>query len=115
MIFAYNVGLVNGVTETTFEPDTKITREQFVTILYRLAVLVGADVSAGENVNILSYPDAFEVSPYAMEAMQWAVGAGIMNGTTFEGDPELYLDPQGLATRAQAAKLIVTFLLSQGE
>ena len=111
VIFAYNAELVKGVTETTFEPDTKITREQFVTILYRLAVLLGADVSIGEDTNILSYPDAEKVSPYAVEALQWAVGAGILNGITYEGDNEIYLAPQGLATRAQAAKLIVTFAI----
>ena len=115
VIFAYNVGLVNGVTETTFEPDAKITREQLVTILYRLAKAAGADVSIGEETNILSYPDAEKISPYAVEALQWAVGEGILNGITYEGDNEIYLAPQGLATRAQAAKLIVTFLYALGE
>ena len=111
VIFAYNTGIVKGVTETTFEPDTKITREQLVTILYRLAQAAGVDVSIGEETNILSYPDAEKVSPYAVEAIQWAVGAGILNGITYEGDKEIYLAPQGLATRAQAAKLIVTYAI----
>ena len=111
VIFAYNTGIVKGVTETTFEPDAKITREQLVTILYRLAQAAGVDVSIGEETNILSYPDAEKVSPYAVEAIQWAVGAGILNGITYEGDKEIYLAPQGLATRAQAAKLIVTFVI----
>ena len=111
VVFAYNAGIVKGVTETTFEPDTNITREQLVTILYRLAAALKVDVSVGEETNILSYPDAEKVSPYAVEATQWAVGAGILNGITYEGDKEIYLAPQGLATRAQAAKLLVTFAI----
>ena len=113
--FAYNVGIVNGVSATKFEPDERITREQVVTILYRLAKATELDVSVGENTNIQSYPDATKVSDYAVEAIQWAVGAGILNGTTFEGDSNVYLDPQGHATRAQAAKLFVTFLMFAAE
>ena len=64
----------------------------------------GIDVSVGENTNILSYNDAFSISEYAIPAMQWACGAGLINGTP-EGD----LMPQGVATRAQAAVILTNF------
>ena len=53
-------GIVSGMTETAFAPDSSITREQFATILYRYAQQRGVDVSVGENTNILSYVDALE-------------------------------------------------------
>lgn len=96
--------IVNGVSETAFQPDTSITREQFATILYRYAKnYKGCDVSVGEDTNILSYNDAFSISDYAFPALQWACGAGLMNGS---GDA---LMPGGFATRAQAAALLHRF------
>ena len=65
----------------------------------------GIDVSAGENTNILSYNDAFDVSEYAIPAFQWACGAGVINGK-----PGGYLDPQGNATRAEFATVLMRFL-----
>lgn len=56
--------------------DQNLTREQLATMLYRYAQYKGYDVSVGENTNILSYSDVSSVSEYAMEAMQWACGAG---------------------------------------
>ena len=101
-------------------PNTTVMGD--VTIGARSSVFFGAVIRAekspitiGEETNILSYPDAEKISPYAVEALQWAVGEGILNGITYEGDNEIYLAPQGLATRAQAAKLIVTFLYALGE
>ena len=92
------------MTATTFEPDTNITREQIAVILYRYAKASGEDVSVGEETNILSYPDAETVSEYAVEAMQWAVGSGIING--MDGN----LAPQANATRAQVATMLVRYL-----
>ena len=62
-------------------------------------------MSVGENSNILSYTDAADLAEYAIPAMQWAVGAGLINGT---GDGST-LTPQGQATRAQAAVMLMRF------
>ena len=97
-------GIVNGISSTSFAPDKAITREQFAAILYRYAKdYKGYDVSVGESTNILSYEDAFEISEYAIPALQWACGAGVMNGS------DGYLLPTGSATRAQAAALLHRF------
>lgn len=102
--WAAEKGIVNGVDATAFNPDGTITREQFATILYRYAKeYKGYDVSMGEDTNILSYADAFSISDYAFPALQWACGAGIMNGS---GDALL---PGGSANRAQAAALLHRF------
>ena len=74
-------------------------------MLHRYAQHEGFDVSIGEDTNILSYADAFTVSEYAVSALQWACGAGIISGT---GDGST-LTPQGEATRAQAAVMLMRF------
>ena len=88
-----------------FGPDDPITREQLAVMLHRYAQHEGFDVSIGEDTNILSYADAFDVSGYAVSALQWACGAGIISGT---GDGST-LTPQGEATRAQAATVLMRF------
>ena len=95
-------GIVNGYG-ATFGPNDNITREQFATILFRYAQFKGYDVSVGEDTNILSYADAFSISEYAIPAMQWACGAGLINGI---GDT---LQPAGAASRAQAAAILHRF------
>ena len=74
-------------------------------MLWRYAKSEGYDVSVGENSNILSYTDAADVSEYAIPAIQWACGTGIINGT---GDGST-LSPQDAATRAQAAMMLMRF------
>ena len=78
--WAAEKGIVNGYGDT-FGPNDNITREQFATILFRYAQYKGYDVSVGEDTNILSYADAFSVSEYAIPAMQWACGAGLIKAT----------------------------------
>ena len=72
-----------------------------VTILYRYAKYKGCDVSVGEDTNILSFDDAEQVAPYAIEAFEWAGGAGIINGTS-----KTTLSPKGSATRGQVAAIL---------
>lgn len=86
-----------------------VTREQLATMLYRYAVYKGYDVSIGEDTNILSYADFADLSEYAIPAMQWACGAGIVNGTS-----ESTLTPQGEATRAQVAAMLMRFVEAIG-
>lgn len=96
-------GIVTGYSETEFKPDADITREQLAAILYRYAQYKGYDVSVGDNTNILSYTDAMTISEYAIPAMQWACGAGLING--IDGA----LQPAGYANRAQTASILARF------
>ena len=93
-----------GVSDGTF-PANSITREQLAAILYRYAKASGADVSVGEDTNLLSYKDFQSVGQYAVPALQWAVGSGLIGGTA-----NATLSPKGTATRAQAAVILVRFV-----
>lgn len=96
-------GLTKGTTDTTFAPGQAISRQQFLTILYRYAQFMGYDVSVGEDTNILSYPDAGSIGEYAMPAMQWACGAGVAGG--IDGK----LAPTAPAPRYQVAEFLANF------
>ena len=100
VIWAANVGVVNGTSETTFAPGSEITREQMVTMLWRYAEEPEAEA------HILSaYADADKVGDYAAEAFAWAISEGIVKGAT-----ETTLAPQGTATRAQIATILMRYL-----
>lgn len=103
--WATSEGIAGGYGGGRFGPNDPITREQLAVMLHRYAQHEGCDVSIGEDTNILSYADAFTVSEYAVAALQWACGAGIISGT---GDGST-LTPQGEATRAQAATVLMRF------
>ena len=96
-------GVVEGYGNGLFGPDANITREQMAAILYRYSVLKGYDVSVGEDTNILSYNDASSISEYAIPAMQWACGEGLIQGDANN------LMPAGQATRAQVAAILHRF------
>ena len=96
--------IVTGYSADAFGPMDSVTREQLAAILYRYAQYKDLDVSVGEDTNILSYDDAFSVSSWAMSAMQWAVGSGILNGRT-----ESTLVPGGNATRAEVATMLMRY------
>ena len=102
--WAASEGIVGGYGGGLFGSEDAVTREQLAVILYRYAVYKGYDVSIGESTNILSYADFADLSEYAIPAMQWACGAGIVNGTS-----ESTLTPQGEATRAQVAAMLMRF------
>lgn len=95
-------GIVNGVTDTTFAPNTNITREQLAAILYRYAGYKGKSTAA--TTPLTGYADASTVSNYATTAVKWAVGEGIITGDAGR------LLPKGNATRAQAAAMFQRFL-----
>ena len=101
--WASSEGVVGGYGNGSFGTGDPIIREQFAVMLYRFAQKQGYDVSVGENTNILSYTDVSSVSEYAIPAMQWAVGSGVITGM---GDT---LAPQGETTRAQAAMMLMRF------
>ena len=88
-------------------PDGKITREQLATMLYRYAKERGM-VKADAQADLSAFADGANVSPYAAEAMRWAVAAGIVNG--MDGS----LVPQGEATRAQMATMLMRYVKLAG-
>ena len=102
VLWASNLGIVNGATATTFDPDGNITREQIAAILYRYA---GSPTVTG---SLSGYADQAQVSSFAVTAMQWAVGSGIITGTPNGG--KTYLTAKGNATRAQVAVMLHRFL-----
>ena len=96
-------GIVNGGDDGGFHPADPVTREQMVVMLYRYAQYKGHDTTQG-GMAIREFADYDSISGYAAEAMAWAVNAGLVNG----GDGGR-LDPQGTATRAQIAALLMRF------
>ena len=105
--WAAGSGVVRGYDSEHFGPDDAVTREQMVTILYRYAQYKGYDVSVGEDTNILSFADAMTVSEYAIPAMQWACGSGLVTGIVREGGT--FLAPADTTVRAQTATLMMRF------
>ena len=105
--WAAGSGVVKGYDNGNIGPDDAVTREQMVTILYRFAQHKGYDVSAVEDTNTLSFNDTLTVSEYAIPAMQWACGSGMVNGIAQEG--EMFLAPKDTTTRAQIATLMMRF------
>lgn len=96
-------GIVTGFDASTFAPDRAITREQLAAILFRFAAYRGMDaVTLRENLS--SFQDQAAISAYAVSALNWAVGEGLMQGT---GDK---LEPTGNATRAQVAAMLRRFI-----
>ena len=105
--WAAGCGVVKGYDNGCFGPDDAVTREQMAAILYRYAQHKGYDVSAGKDTNILSFNDAFAVSEYAIPAMQWACGSGMVRGIAQKGG--MLLAPMDTTTRAQTATLLMRF------
>ena len=95
--------LAGGAGDGTFLPDGALDREQLAVILYRYAQYLGVDVSVGEDTNILSYDDAFERSDWAVGALQWALGSGVLD------DPDGRLNARGTVTQADAAAALKRF------
>ena len=99
-------GVVSGVGNGRFAPNGNITREQMASILFRYAKLTGLDTS--KRGELAGFPDEGQVSSWAREALSWAVGEGIISGTAEGG--RTILKPQGNATRAQVASILMRFI-----
>ena len=95
-------GIVKGYTDTLFMPERNITREQMAAIFYRYAQFKGLDTSARADLSV--FTDSSKVNSYAVPAMQWAVGSGLIQGRA-----DKTLDPAGNATRAQVAAILTRF------
>ena len=103
VIWANANGIVTGYSDGTFGPAKNITRAQLATMLWRYAKFAGVDVSVGEETNILSYEDALTLAEPFIPAMQWACGAGIVNGNGG------YLNHGASATRGQVAAMLYRY------
>ena len=96
-------GIVNGVAEGVFDPNGQITREQMAAMLYRYAEFAG---KATDSIQpLVAFGDADSVSDWAVSAVAWAVDNGYITGK-----PGNLLDPQGLASRAEATVIVNRFL-----
>ncbi|MBS6313721.1 MAG: InlB B-repeat-containing protein [Firmicutes bacterium] len=104
VVWASQNNIVSGYTDGTFRPDAPVTREQLASILYRYTRYRGQDVSAAGTTSLTGYGDAQAVSNYALPAMRWACGMGILQGANGK------LNPNGLATRAQLAAMLHRYL-----
>ena len=108
--WACAIDLVGGEV-STLEPNAELDRAQMVTMVYEFVKWLEMDVSIGENTNILSYDDAFDIPEGSFEAFQWACGADVIYGVT-----ATKLAPQSKATRAQLATVLMRVdLLRQAE
>lgn len=106
VIWAQQNGVTNGVTNTTFEPNSPVTRQQLVTMLHRY---LG---SPEESMDLGGYADIQKVDGYALPAFRWAVKNGIINSYS---TAQLELCPFGEATRAQYATILYRYLKASGQ
>ena len=97
--------LIAGYTDGTFKPNKAITREEFMTILFRYALTKQYDTGIENTEGLMSYSDEASVSDYSEEAMLWAVDHQYLRGTAANT-----LSPQGAITRAQATAILMRFL-----
>ena len=100
------MGVVAGTSATTFDPEGEITREQLAVILYNYTKQF-APGSLTATGSLAGFPDAASVSSWARTEMAWAVGNGLISGTG--SGSVAYLTPQGSATRAQVAAILMRF------
>ncbi len=103
--WAYHNNIVTGTSASTFSPNGNVTREQLATILYRYANYKGYDTSASASLS--KFPDGSSVNSWAEIALSWANGAGLITGASKNG--QTVLDPQGEASRAQVATILMRF------
>ncbi|MBR6825921.1 MAG: S-layer homology domain-containing protein, partial [Oscillospiraceae bacterium] len=106
--WAAQEGVVNGMGDGTFRPNSQITREQLATILFRYVQMTEMDPP--ERASLDAFPDAEKIQSYAVEALQWAVAKGLVNGIYDSHLEQTFLRPEGSATRAQVATILMRFL-----
>lgn len=96
-------GIVAGMSETTFAPNSSVTREQLAAFVYRYAKYADKDLTT--TADLAAFPDVDDVKYYALDALEWAVGTGIIYG--IESGKESYLAPEDNTTRAQLAAILM--------
>ena len=104
--WAYASGVVKGSSETTFNPDGKVTRQELVTMLYRYAGYCGLNMTDKSSVS--DFPDSADVASWALESVEWALGAGLINGRQDGG--KTVLAPMGNTQRSEMATILSRFI-----
>ena len=104
VVWVNETGIATGYSNGNFGPADSITREQMAVMMYHYAQLKGYDTSVTSDFS--QYQDASSVSDFAIDAMEWAVGNGIITGKY----NETMLDPQGRTTRAECATILTRFM-----
>lgn len=107
VLWAYQTGVVSGMSATTFAPNAPVTREQIAVILMGYAQKVLGVSRTWTPADLSRYPDASRVSAWAHNALADTVSLGLISGTLRGG--QAYLDPQGSATREQVATILMQF------
>ena len=102
--WAGSAGLILGYGDGTFGPEAPVTRQDLAVMLWRLAGYQGRDTNNMEEVRLLSFPDVWDLAPYAEPAVRWVCGSGIM-----QGEADGFLHPSGTATRAQIAAVLARY------
>jgi beta-galactosidase len=102
--WAASSGVISGVSDKRFAPENNVTREEIAVMLYNYAVLLGLDTKPTEDTRL----EGETVSPWAADAMAWAVEKGLLNGRTGGG-----LEPQGIATRAEVAAIFMRMIKTE--
>ena len=110
--WAYEFGVTAGVGDGLFDRSSPVTREQIAQFLFKLAALKGMDVSA--QADLSAFPDADSTSEYAVVAVKWAVANGLIAGDRID-DTTVLLKPQGIATRAVGATMLMRFVEKSGD
>lgn len=102
VIWAKNNGIVDGISDTEFAPNSNVTREQIATIMCRYAKFIGCSVE--NHADLVGYDDVSAISDWAADSMRWANSVGLITGRT-----DTTLVPKGTATRAEVATILMRF------
>lgn len=105
-VWAREAEVISGYNDGRFGPSDNITREQMAVMMFRYANMLQLDVS--ERGNLGDFPDASKVSGFAWDALEWAVGKGLITGDQGR------VNPRGTADRAQCATIIMRFMNAYG-
>ena len=108
MAWAAENNITNGTSATTFDPNAPVTREQMVTIFYRMCRDY-LDIDVSPAASLAPFPDNAKASSWAKDALQWGVAVKLINGVG-DGSGNVTLQPQGSATRAQIATVMLNFV-----
>lgn len=114
ILWARSNSIVSGNSPHYFGPNDAVTREQFAIMLRNYARYKGVDVDEYADASLDGYGDASDVSPYAVDALRWAVGAGIVTGMT-NGTRAVVLAPQASASRAVVATMLMRYCMDVAE
>ena len=106
VMWAAENGIVDGFPDGTFAPSQPITRDQLAAVLFRYTEFAGGDTSARGDIS--NFTDGDKVQTWALNAVEWAVGEGIISGKPVAG--KVSIAPKAYATRAEVATMLMRYL-----